>query len=461
MLDDQGIRFDWDDLLDFVEGGKVVPIIGAELLEVECDGSRVSLYQYVARKLAELLLPGEKLPADATLNEVIYRYTATPGRQREDVYPKISRIMRATQFAPPEVLRQLARITPFDLFVTLTFDSLLAAAIDEARPDGEKTLELAYSPPPGNADDLSAPRTALRQPVVYHLFGKVSAAPEYVITDECILEFLYSVQSASRRPNRLLDELKGSHLLFLGCNFSDWFARFFIRIAKSKQLSLARGETEVLVDSMVAGDGSLVMFLEHFSHRTRIMPGGAADFVAELERRYQARAAAAPVAATPARLSATAAFQDEMAPGAVFISYASEDRDAAYLLHDSLQEARVESWFDKTRLGAGDTFDRRIRKGIKECSCFIPLISAASTSRQKGYFIAEWTWAQEEAAFVAEGIPFIMPVVIDGTPDYTDGVPESFRKLHWRRLAGGRATPGFADELKQLVQNRRKRNRAP
>ena len=461
MLDDRVIQSIWDDLLEFVEDGKVIPIIGAELLEVEHEGSRVPLYTVVARKVAERLLPGEAVPADTTLNDVVCRYTAT-GRPREDVYPKIRSIMRETQFKTPEVLRKLARITPFNLFVTLTFDSLLAAAINEVRFGGRPgTIELAYAP--GDFQDLETPRRGLRQPVVYHLFGKVSAAPDYVITDECILEFLHGIQSAPRRANLLFDELRANHLLFLGCNFADWFARFFIRIAKSDQLSKPRPATEVLVDSAVPGDGPLVVFLEHFSRRTRMLPGTAADFVTELEARYLRRAASAAPAAAGLTASGTGggagAAQDPMRRGSVFISYASEDYEAARTLHESLDAAGIESWFDKERLGSGDAFAQRIRSSINNCACFVPLISANTSGRLEGFFRREWYWARDRAEGIAEGTRFIMPVSIDGTTEGAEGVPELFRELHWTDLPGGVATAAFADTLKALVRDYQRRLR--
>jgi hypothetical protein len=82
-------------------------------------------------------------------------------------------LLNQARFAPPEALLQLARIDRFKLFVTLTFDSLLAAAIDQVRTAG-RALELAYSPK--NAQDLPGPLEELRQPVVYHLFRQAVLA---------------------------------------------------------------------------------------------------------------------------------------------------------------------------------------------------------------------------------------------------------------------------------------------
>src|SRR6266481_710061 len=125
-----------DDLLEFVEDGKVVPIIGEELLRVRQDGEEVPLYHYIAGKLAQRLeIPADALPAEPSLNAVVCHYLQTGGVP-EEIYPKIRPIMNQARFDPPELLLQLARIDRFKLFVVLTFDSLLATAIDQVRTAG-------------------------------------------------------------------------------------------------------------------------------------------------------------------------------------------------------------------------------------------------------------------------------------------------------------------------------------
>jgi hypothetical protein len=254
---DRSVETFLDDLLEFVEDGKVVPIIGEELLRVRQDGDEIPLYRYIADKLAERLeIPTASLPPEPSLNAVVCHYLQTGGVP-EEVYPKIRPILNQARFAPPEALLQLARIDRFKLFVTLTFDSLLAAALDQVRTVG-RTLELAYSPK--NAQDLPGPLEELRQPIVYHLFGKLSSQPDYVITDEDMLEFLHHMQSKSTAAEHLFDALRNSHLLFVGCAFPDWLSRFLLRIAKSRQLSLRRTEMELLVGSLANRDSDLVVF---------------------------------------------------------------------------------------------------------------------------------------------------------------------------------------------------------
>jgi hypothetical protein len=75
--------------------------------------------------------------------------------------------------------------------------------------------------------------------------------------------------------------------------------------------------------------------------------------------------------------------------GAVFLSYASQDAGAAQLLCESLRAAGVEVWFDQSDLRGGDTWDAKIRRQIKDCSLFMPVISANTQSRPEGYFRLE------------------------------------------------------------------------
>jgi len=67
--------------------------------------------------------------------------------------------------------------------------------------------------------------------------------------------------------------------------------------------------------------------------------------------------------------------------GAVFLSYASQDAGAARRICDSLRAAGVEVWFDQSELRGGDAWDQKIRRQIRECTLFVPLISANTQSR--------------------------------------------------------------------------------
>ena len=140
--------------------------------------------------------------------------------------------------------------------------------------------------------------------------------------------------------------------------------------------------------------------------------------------------------------------------GAVFLSYASEDSEAAAHVADALKAAGIEVWFDKSELRGGDAWDASIRKRIKECRFFVPLISANTDARSEGYFRREWNLAVNRMLDMVEDQPFLMPVVIDDTPEVGARVPERFRERQWTRL-GGIAPAEFAEHLLGLFAARR------
>ncbi len=136
---------------------------------------------------------------------------------------------------------------------------------------------------------------------------------------------------------------------------------------------------------------------------------------------------------------------------AVFLSYASQDAEAAKRICDALRAANVEVWFDQSELVGGDAWDQKIRKQIKECALLIPIISANTQSRTEGYFRLEWRLADQRTHLMAKGRPFLLPIVIDATRDAEAHVPDSFTEVQWTRLLGGETPLAFAQRVKKLL----------
>ncbi|HJU07118.1 MAG TPA: toll/interleukin-1 receptor domain-containing protein [Rhodanobacteraceae bacterium] len=442
----------WDDLLNYIEEHRVIPIIGPDLLRVQTDSGLRPLYVWLAEKLAaRLSVNTAELPQPLTLNDVMCSYLGQRGR-REEAYTRLRSIMREVQFEPPQALRQLAQITDFDLFVTTTFDPLLENAVNMERYGGQPSTEvIAYSP--NRVADLPAERAELRRSVVYHLLGRLSASPTYVLSDEDMLEFICALQSEHLTPEKLFHELEHNHLLLIGSDFSNWLARLFLRMAKRKRLSDPRDVTEVFADDHTSKDERLVAFLQQVSVRTRVY-GGAESFVAELHRRWSARQR--PVQASssnaPQRFLPPAR---EMPENAIFVSYAREDLPAVQRLKAGMDAAGLTTWFDLDRLEGGDDYDRKIRANIARCSFFVPVISATTQRRHEAYFRREWSYAVDRARNIAEGAVFILPVCIDDTSEMTALVPEHFKAVHMTRLPEGEPTPEFLRRLQELCSGRR------
>ena len=140
---------------------------------------------------------------------------------------------------------------------------------------------------------------------------------------------------------------------------------------------------------------------------------------------------------------------------AVFLSYASQDAEAAKKIAEALRAAGVEVWFDvEGGLEHGDEWDQKIRKQIKECVLFIPVISANTQVREEGYFRLEWDLAAERTRTIASGVPFILPIVIDGTREPDALVPDRFRSVQWTKLPGGAVPPEVLQRFLKLWSHR-------
>jgi hypothetical protein len=359
-------------------------------------------------------------------------------------------IIKDANFEPPAALRHLAAITDFDLFVSTTFDPFLENAINQERFGGAPSTDvLSYAP--NRIADLPAERDQLQRPVVYHLFGKVSASPTYVISDEDLLEYICALQSEHLAPEKLFHELEHNHLLFIGSNFTNWLARLFLRMAKRHRLSDPRDVGEVLADSHSSQDDRLVSFLQQVSVRTRIYIG-AERFVEELHERWQARRK--PAAAAPAGAARFMPPAKEMPDNAVFISYAREDLAAVQQIKAGLEAAGVTTWFDMDRLEAGDDYDRKIQRNIARCSYFVPVVSASTQRRHEAYFRREWSYALDRMRNMADGALFVLPVTIDSTTAADALVPDKFKALHFNQLPGGQVPPEFARRLNEFMRTR-------
>ncbi len=444
----------WDDLLNYIEERRVIPIIGPELLRVQTDRGLRPLYEWLAEKLAvRLQVDATELPQPLNLNDVVCSYLGQRGR-REEAYTRLRSIMREVEFEPPLALRQLAadhRLRP------VRHHHLRPAAREGGQPRALRR------PADGRGDRLRAqPR---RRPArgaqpaqargrLPHA-GRLSASPTYVVSDEDMLEFICALQSEHLTPEKLFHELEHSHLLLIGSDFSNWLARLFLRMAKRKRLSDPRDVGEVLADDHTLNDERLVSFLQQVSVRTRVYSGAEA-FVAELHARWSKRQggtlAAPGIAAVPQRFLPPAR---EMPDNAVFISYAREDLPAVQRLKAALDAAGLATWFDLDRLEGGDDYDRKIQANIGRCSYFVPVISANTQRRLEGYFRREWSYAVDRSRNIADGAVFILPVCIDDTPETEALVPEKFRALHISRLPGGEPSPEFVRRLQDLARGGR------
>ena len=67
---------------------------------------------------------------------------------------------------------------------------------------------------------------------------------------------------------------------------------------------------------------------------------------------------------------------------AVFLSYASQDAEAAARICASLRAAGIEVWFDQNELRGGHAWDQMIRQQIRDCALFVQFLDTTGTGDQ-------------------------------------------------------------------------------
>ncbi len=459
---------DWDRLLDDIRDGAVIPIVGEELYTTPgADGKDQPLYLAAAQKLAAQLrleMP-EGWEQNRALNEVVCAYLRDE-KQRGDepemgrVYDRFCDLFRALNPQPCEALQKLAAIRDFKLLLTTTPDDMLERALNQARFGGiNGTTSLAFMLQKRD-EDLRAeyePANAgpSDPPVVFHLFGRLNKRlpDQFVLSDDDLLEFFLAIQSlgSEELPN-LRDALERNHLLFLGGSLSDWLVRFLLRTANRHRLS-KRAHYDVLAAGSAARESDLQKFLKFFSPRTKLAPFGPREFVIELHRRWLE---ANPDAAAPAQpVLPRVEPPDRMPEGCVFISYASEDREAVRTFKAHLDAAGIPVWFDRDQLVSGHDWNLEIQNNLNDCSFFVPIISPKTQQiLRNAYFREEWYRADQIAKRTYTGVEFIFPILLEDIREPL-AVPESFMQKQTTLAPRGEPPAEFVTRLKALVEQRK------
>lgn len=435
----------WEDLLTLIEDGQVIPVIGAGVVTRGDD--QAPFYPWLARRLAERLnLQVETLPSPLDLNSVATAHLLNRGDVNL-LYTRLFRIVRDECPSPGKALLDLASVSAFNLYLSTTFDPLLQQALNLVRYGGaDRTSVYAFSTKT-EVMDLPSRRRDLPGSNVFHMLGRVSSSPEYVVWEEDMLEFMFSLNKHMPLMERLGRDLKEHGLLFLGLHFSDWLVRFFLRVSKQEALSTPRVHRAYFAD----GPGeyspeSLVVFLNAVSRDINVMCQNPVDFCSELARRWRDRHPSVPAATQ--FLPPTSA---QMPRGAIFVSYAREDESAAANLVRGLQSAGCAVWYDRERLRPGQDWHNSLEDEVKKRSgLFLSVISRTTESSRESYYHLERNWAAARAERLAHDEEFYIPVVVDDSPLGATREPLIFRHVQATRLPGGEVPESFALNLLEL-----------
>lgn len=439
----------------------VVPVIGPDAVLVEDGGAMRPFYELVVAELLQTydVKPPAAPAADGGPTWLVHRAVAQIVAERSDasterIRRSVSSIVKAVAQRCPAspLLDRLAGLRAFDLFVCLTPDDLLVEALKRVHGDAAVQV-VAYAP---NADSSQAADVQPARPGTVQVFfplGRSATGTRLAVHEEDALEYLFKFQEdGTKRAPNLLTQLRSSDLLMLGCDLPDWLGRAFLRLANESRLSSPDKKMEFFAAD--ARDAGLNSFLSRFNPNSSVFPWSPLEFVTELEGFIGAQGVA-PRATTG---TSTRAAGPAGAGPTVFLSYASENGDAARRLADALVGLGFgDVWFDKRKLITGDDWSDRIEDAIEHCDFFLPVLSREADGRREGVFWEEWRKAVARAMRVNDA--FLLPVGIDAEqPDRSgyqrifSGFTNDFKRIHLMHAPQGQLSADDGTQLRQRVQ---------
>ena len=449
----------WDDLLNRIQEGEVIPMVGPGAITF--GSSDQLLYPDLAGKLVvELKLSSTFKAPPSDFHAVVDAQRAAK-KPIERIYRHINELLKDRLLRPGPTLERLADIEAFNLFLTTTFDPLLARAVESrshgGRPEERRGAISLRSPSPdipGHCDELA-------NRFVYHLFGCAQPMRDFVIWDDDTLHFLLQLDQLLPQKPLLSEALINKHLLVLGLRLDHLLLRFFVQIIKRKRLSdLAGSELFIAENLQRAERDQVVVYFDRFTDQIRVIPGSPRAFIRLLHRKWRKTH---PRPAQDSFAMSKAHREKHRACGTVFVSYASPDEAIARYVVNQLQQAGLHVWFDQEQILPGQDWQEVLREAVDErCGLFISLISYETATRLTGWNVFERNLAARRRDRFADDAVFYLPVRIDGGDLLIpDNEPRGIRRIQAVRKPGGHFDEAFIAYLRELQEEYVKRRCPP
>lgn len=396
----------WNKLTQHIIDGKVIPVIGPELLTVNNVNINKFIIDGLGRKLGIAKAPN-------SFSEIVYspEYKAMFGKRdvdRDRIYNLVNKIFAKTIFPATSQLERFLSIRQFPFVITTSFAPIVEQTMYKIWKDELHVLR--FNNNPTQNDDINT-GADLRKPTVYYMFGKVcEGVKNYVLTDTDMLDYVSSWLSNDNRarPKNLCNELKDKYLLMLGNNYSNWLFRFIWYSMRKPDLSHGM----LAYDSL---DDQLINFLERAETFTR---KNTSEVIDQIISRIDKKLAE----------NELTKFNQPEENMDVFISYSRSDSGVAEKLYETLTAQGKRVWYDRNNLSDGGNFMEEIRKAIRTSKYFVPILSDNIT-KEKGdshVYRNEWDTAIDVA--ISMGRTFIIPLAEEGFDFYKSAIPEKMQQ---------------------------------
>lgn len=393
-----------DALLRQYDGGYVIPIIGCEMMSIRSEGEEdINIHEYVIQQLfgRSSVRPPENLYDLQLVDEKL---------QQNDISGVFSKISESQKNF--SLLNKIAGMNKFPLFIVA---SLFRDFEDIFKKNNEREdLEILVNDSNNSSQLTNVDLDNGKRKLVY-LFDRVGA-PQFAINDEDRLEYLFSLAKTSSLENSLLSHLAGKTLLFLGCDFSDWFMRYCIRVLYNFPYKM--GPRAYIVNDTP----DPLNYQKRFFQKHKI----------ELIHKYPVKQF---VDEFFEKAKDVDEFKDRFEGKHVFLSYGKQDKVDALRIFKCLRNRGVNVWYDEREkeVGLHVPIIRGQIMNAARTKVMVCIISAAliveTRDKSKRSYVRDIEWDAGEtrikaARYKNEDDGFgVIPYYVDDPTSYIEDVP--------------------------------------
>lgn len=441
----------WNELIDAVMDGKVIPVIGPDFLIDDEDGNEDNadnLHQQIINLLANAY-GVESNPK--TFSQLVYDkdFLYETNSDKEAIYMLINQILteaiKEDQLRPNSVLQKLLLLRKFPFVITTSFTPLVEMAMRAAWPEKEvRVLQFRNDPDFDKAvgkGDIES-ELDMEQPTVYYMFGKHCDEKRYVVTDLDMMDFCRKwIAGGSNVPRVLTEVMKKRYLLVLGNNYSDWLFRFI--------WYSMRPTTDIMRSSLMVHDNFDPTLRDFLDRLQTFIEKDPQYVVNEIERRVIERLEQQKKDNTGQQYDTD-----------VFLSYSRRDKDVVEKVYQALANAGLRVWYDNNDIPGGADWKQTFLKGVRNTRLFIPVLSnnVAKEYMEPHEYRDEWTLAASMASKMG-GRDFIWPLAEKGFDFYNEEnkLPKEFHEKNasWYTVADD--FTAYAIDVKQKVDEIKKK----
>lgn len=264
-------------------------------------------------------------------------------------------------------------------------------------------------------DAIKFSKGEYQQPTLFYVFGKAIEGQKnptkFLETDSDAIAYIEE-WIRIEKDSPLISFLKKKRILSIGCNFDDWYHRFFWHILTYNftREDYSYNDNAVLSKKI----GKLEEYLNLNNVCVHSDPWAVLSYITYM------------LTARSGESKFTEMVRLKSLEGKVFLSYKnSPDSELAISIFNMLsQQTALKIWIDSSSLLGGQHYNKRIPEAIKFSQIFIPILTASIAKILNEYeieelmnlelnnglpfFIQEWKWASEVKGII------IIPIAFDG-----------------------------------------------